>query len=196
MLEWLAASESRLACGIQTSSSWQRAFGSGLRLRNPNPLTPLADACSILRQQLDNVHSDFGDRARVTIVVGLKYHLVMEEAHRLGPLRQRRQERSGGQHRCLGAGEVKDTLGGAGRIELAIEHDDLVVWPVDVLTVYAIEVDTAGDLALARVAAADRSQADAAAAAGRAPGCVRRPADNRSRRASLSASPTLTIGTT
>jgi choline kinase len=58
------------------------AAGMGTRLGRPfpKPLTPLEDGRSILSQQLENVATVFGDRARVTIVVGFKLELVMEAA--------------------------------------------------------------------------------------------------------------------
>lgn len=56
------------------------AAGMGTRLGRPfpKPLTPLADGRSILRQQLDNISSVFGDQALVRVVVGFKMELVME----------------------------------------------------------------------------------------------------------------------
>jgi choline kinase len=58
------------------------AAGMGTRLGRPfpKPLTPLEDGRSILAQQLANVETVFGERARVTIVVGFKLELVMEAA--------------------------------------------------------------------------------------------------------------------
>ena len=58
------------------------AAGMGTRLGRPypKPLTPLHDGRSILRQQLDNLVGEFGDEVRVTVVVGFKMGLVMEEA--------------------------------------------------------------------------------------------------------------------
>jgi choline kinase len=57
------------------------AAGKGTRLGRPKPkpLTPLDDGRTIMRQQLDNVRSVFGDRARVTVVVGYKHDMIMEE---------------------------------------------------------------------------------------------------------------------
>lgn len=58
------------------------AAGMGTRLGRPypKPLTPLADGRSILRQQLDHLRSAFGNQAHVTLVVGFKMDLLMEEA--------------------------------------------------------------------------------------------------------------------
>ena len=56
------------------------AAGMGTRLGKPypKPLTTLADGRSIMAQQFDNIFAAFGDRARVTVVVGFKHELVME----------------------------------------------------------------------------------------------------------------------
>src|SRR5690242_12399622 len=56
------------------------AAGMGTRLGRPfpKPLTPLQDGRSIHAQQVDNVRTVFGDRARVMVVVGFKHDLVME----------------------------------------------------------------------------------------------------------------------
>jgi choline kinase len=58
------------------------AAGMGTRLGRPfpKPLTPLHDGRSILAQQLANIREVFGDRAKVTVVVGFKLELVMEAA--------------------------------------------------------------------------------------------------------------------
>ncbi len=58
------------------------AAGMGTRLGRPfpKPLTPLEDGRSILSQQLANVATVFGERARVMVVVGFKLELVMEAA--------------------------------------------------------------------------------------------------------------------
>ncbi len=58
------------------------AAGMGTRLGRPHPkpLTPLADGRTIMRQQLDHIRAAYGDDGRVTIVVGFKKDLVMEEA--------------------------------------------------------------------------------------------------------------------
>nr|WP_205861241.1 phosphocholine cytidylyltransferase family protein [Planosporangium flavigriseum] len=58
------------------------AAGLGTRLGRPHPkpLTPLADGRSILRQQLDHLHSSFDRQAHITIVVGYKMDLIMEAA--------------------------------------------------------------------------------------------------------------------
>ncbi|GIG63823.1 phosphocholine cytidylyltransferase family protein [Phytomonospora endophytica] len=57
------------------------AAGMGTRLGRPHPkpLTPLADGRSILRQQLDHIHTTFPE-AHVSIVVGFKMEQVMEAA--------------------------------------------------------------------------------------------------------------------
>lgn len=57
------------------------AAGKGTRLGRPKPkpLTPLDDGRTIIQQQLDNVRTVFGDRARVTVVVGYKHDMIMEE---------------------------------------------------------------------------------------------------------------------
>ncbi len=56
------------------------AAGMGTRLGRPfpKPLTPLDDGRSIMRQQLDNLGSVFGERLRLVVVVGFKHDLVME----------------------------------------------------------------------------------------------------------------------
>jgi choline kinase len=56
------------------------AAGMGTRLGRPfpKPLTPLDDGRSIMRQQLENLTAAFGDRLRLTVVVGFKLELVME----------------------------------------------------------------------------------------------------------------------
>lgn len=56
------------------------AAGMGTRLGKPypKPLTTLTDGRSIMGQQFDNIFAAFGDRARVTVVVGFKHELVME----------------------------------------------------------------------------------------------------------------------
>jgi choline kinase len=58
------------------------AAGMGTRLGRPfpKPLTPLRDGRSILRRQLDELTAALGDGLRVTVVVGFKMDLVMEEA--------------------------------------------------------------------------------------------------------------------
>lgn len=55
------------------------AAGLGTRLGRPlpKPLTPLADGRSILRQQLDNLASVFGNFLRVTVVVGFRPEQIM-----------------------------------------------------------------------------------------------------------------------
>lgn len=56
------------------------AAGMGTRLGRPwpKPLTPLADGRTIMRQQMDNLQSAFGDDLRVTTVVGFKLELILE----------------------------------------------------------------------------------------------------------------------
>lgn len=61
------------------------AAGMGTRLGRalPKPLTPLRDGRSILRQQVDNLRSEFGKQLPITVVVGFKATLVMEAAPKL-----------------------------------------------------------------------------------------------------------------
>ncbi len=56
------------------------AAGMGTRLGNPwpKPLTVLSDGRSIMQQQMENVSQVFGDKARVTVVVGFKLEMIME----------------------------------------------------------------------------------------------------------------------
>ena len=56
------------------------AAGLGTRLGKPwpKPLTPLIDGRTIMRQQLDNLTTVFGDNLRVTTVVGFKLELILE----------------------------------------------------------------------------------------------------------------------
>ena len=56
------------------------AAGMGTRLGKPwpKPLTPLIDGRTIMRQQIDNLTKVFGDRLRVTTVVGFKLELILE----------------------------------------------------------------------------------------------------------------------
>ena len=56
------------------------AAGMGTRLGKPwpKPLTPLSDGRSIMQQQMENVQIVFGDKARVTVVVGFKLEMIME----------------------------------------------------------------------------------------------------------------------
>ena len=58
------------------------AAGMGTRLGRPmpKPLTPLADGRSILRRQLESLYATFGDRARITIVVGFRPEQIMAAA--------------------------------------------------------------------------------------------------------------------
>ena len=56
------------------------AAGMGTRLGKPwpKPLTELSDGRSIMQQQMENVHTVFGDKARITVVVGFKLEMIME----------------------------------------------------------------------------------------------------------------------
>ena len=56
------------------------AAGMGTRLGKPwpKPLTQLSDGRSIMQQQMENVQTVFGDKARVTVVVGFKLEMSME----------------------------------------------------------------------------------------------------------------------
>ncbi len=56
------------------------AAGMGTRLGKPwpKPLTQLSDGRSIMQQQMENVYTVFGDKARVTVVVGFKLEMIME----------------------------------------------------------------------------------------------------------------------
>jgi choline kinase len=56
------------------------AAGMGTRLGKPwpKPLTQLSDGRSIMQQQMENVQIVFGDKARVTVVVGFKLEMIME----------------------------------------------------------------------------------------------------------------------
>jgi len=56
------------------------AAGMGSRLGRtlPKPLTELSDGRSIMQQQFDNIHSAFGEKANVTIVVGYKLEHIIE----------------------------------------------------------------------------------------------------------------------
>ncbi|CAB4604616.1 MAG: NTP transferase domain-containing protein [Actinobacteria bacterium] len=56
------------------------AAGMGTRLGNPwpKPLIVLSDGRSIMQQQMENVSQVFGDKARVTVVVGFKLEMIME----------------------------------------------------------------------------------------------------------------------
>jgi choline kinase len=56
------------------------AAGMGTRLGKPwpKPLTPLSDGRSIMQQQMENVHTVFGNKARITVVVGFKLEMIME----------------------------------------------------------------------------------------------------------------------
>ena len=57
------------------------AAGMGTRLGRPfpKPLTVLASGKSIMAQQIDNLRSVFGDDLRITVVVGFKHDLIMEQ---------------------------------------------------------------------------------------------------------------------
>jgi choline kinase len=56
------------------------AAGMGSRLGRtlPKPLTELSDGRTIMGQQFDNIHHAFGNRAKVTIVVGYKLEHIIE----------------------------------------------------------------------------------------------------------------------
>jgi choline kinase len=56
------------------------AAGMGTRLARPlpKPLTELKDGRSIMKQQLDNLETAFGENHRVTIVVGYKLEAIIE----------------------------------------------------------------------------------------------------------------------
>lgn len=56
------------------------AAGIGTRLSRPapKPLTELRDGRSIMKQQMDNVFTIFGDDSRITVVVGFKFQSIME----------------------------------------------------------------------------------------------------------------------
>ena len=56
------------------------AAGMGTRLGKPwpKPLTELSDGRSIMQQQMENVHTVFGEKARITVVVGFKLEMIME----------------------------------------------------------------------------------------------------------------------
>ena len=56
------------------------AAGMGTRLGKPwpKPLTQLSDGRSIMQQQMENVNAVFGDKARITVVVGFKLEMIME----------------------------------------------------------------------------------------------------------------------
>jgi len=56
------------------------AAGMGTRLGKPwpKPLTVLSDGRSIMQQQMENVSQVFGDKARITVVVGFKLEMIIE----------------------------------------------------------------------------------------------------------------------
>ena len=56
------------------------AAGMGTRLGRPwpKPLTPPADGRTIMRQQVDNLTSAFGDELRIMTVIGFKLDLIIE----------------------------------------------------------------------------------------------------------------------
>ena len=56
------------------------AAGMGTRLGKPwpKPLTVLSDGRSIMQQQMENVTKVFGDKARITVVVGFKLEMIIE----------------------------------------------------------------------------------------------------------------------
>ena len=57
------------------------AAGMGTRLGRPfpNPLTVLASGKSIMAQQIDNLRGVFGGDLRITVVVGFKHDMIMEQ---------------------------------------------------------------------------------------------------------------------
>jgi choline kinase len=55
-------------------------LGTRLNLPLPKPLAPLADGRSILGHQLDNLRQAFADTARIAVVVGFRYDLIMRAA--------------------------------------------------------------------------------------------------------------------
>jgi len=57
------------------------AAGMGTRLGRPfpKPLTVLASGKSIMAQQIDNLRSVFGGDLRITVVVGFKHDMIMEQ---------------------------------------------------------------------------------------------------------------------
>jgi choline kinase len=56
------------------------AAGMGTRLGRPfpKPLTPLVDGRTIMQQQIENISRVFGEKARISIVVGFKMEMIME----------------------------------------------------------------------------------------------------------------------
>ena len=56
------------------------AAGMGTRLGKPwpKPLTVLSDGRSIMQQQMENIEKVFGNRARITVVVGFKLEMFIE----------------------------------------------------------------------------------------------------------------------
>jgi choline kinase len=56
------------------------AAGMGSRLGRslPKPLTELSDGRTIMQQQFDNIHHAFGEKVKVTIVVGYKLEHIIE----------------------------------------------------------------------------------------------------------------------
>ncbi|WP_104161370.1 NTP transferase domain-containing protein [Arthrobacter sp. ZGTC212] len=56
------------------------AAGMGTRLARPHPkpLTPLDDGRTIMTQQVENLEATFGEKLRLTIVVGYKLEQIME----------------------------------------------------------------------------------------------------------------------
>ena len=57
------------------------AAGMGTRLGRPfpNPLTVLASGKSIMAQQIDNLRGVFGGDLRITVIVGYKHDMIMEQ---------------------------------------------------------------------------------------------------------------------
>ena len=53
-------------------------MGTRLGRPFPKPLTPLVDGRTIMQQQIENIEKVFGDKARISIVVGFKMEMIME----------------------------------------------------------------------------------------------------------------------
>lgn len=53
-------------------------LGSRLGSQGPKSMNLLPDGRTIMEQQVDNVRRTLGDRARITVVVGFKFQLLME----------------------------------------------------------------------------------------------------------------------
>lgn len=53
-------------------------MGTRLGRPFPKPLTPLVDGRTIMQQQIENISRVFGEKARISIVVGFKMEMIME----------------------------------------------------------------------------------------------------------------------